>query len=49
MELSPDGSDYQLQSRLLRFVAVPKLMQQFRQLSDAQTTDLHKLRAPKLE
>ena len=37
MELSPDGSGYRLQSRFARFVNVPELMQQFRQVADVQT------------
>jgi len=49
MELSPDGSGYRLQSRFARFVNVPELMQQFRQVADVQTSDMLKLPVPKLE
>ncbi|MDQ3624888.1 MAG: DEAD/DEAH box helicase family protein [Verrucomicrobiota bacterium] len=49
MELSPDGSGYRLQSRFARFVNVPELMQQFRQVADVQTADMLKLPVPKLE
>ena len=49
MELSPDGSGYRLQSRFARFVNVPELMQQFRQVADVQTGEMLKLPIPKLE
>ncbi len=49
MELSPDGSGYQLQSRFARFVNVPELMQQFRQVADVQTAEMLKLPVPKLD
>ncbi|MEP6672014.1 MAG: DEAD/DEAH box helicase family protein, partial [Chthoniobacter sp.] len=49
MELSPDGSGYRLQSRFARFVNVPELMQQFRQVADVQTADMLKLPVPKLD
>jgi TolA-binding protein len=49
MELSPDGSGYRLQSRFARFVNVPELMQQFRQVADVQTAEMLKLPVPKLE
>jgi hypothetical protein len=49
MELSPDGSGYRLQSRFARFVNVPELMQQFRQVADVQTAETLKLPVPKLE
>jgi N12 class adenine-specific DNA methylase/predicted O-methyltransferase YrrM len=49
MELSPDGSGYRLQSRFARFVNVPELMQQFRQVADVQTGEMLKLPVPKLE
>ena len=42
MELSPDGSGYRLQSRFARFVNVPELMQQFRQVADVQTAEMLK-------
>jgi N12 class adenine-specific DNA methylase len=42
MELSPDGNGYRLQSRFARFVNVPELMQQFRQVADVQTADMLK-------
>jgi N12 class adenine-specific DNA methylase len=48
MELSPDGSGYRLQSRFARFVNVPELMQQFRQVADVQTGEMLKLPVPKL-
>jgi N12 class adenine-specific DNA methylase len=49
MELSPDGSGYRLQSRFARFVNVPELMQQYRQVADVQTADMLKLPVPKLD
>jgi N12 class adenine-specific DNA methylase len=49
MELSPDGRGYRLNSRFARFVNVPELMQQFRQVADVQTADMLKLPIPKLE
>ena len=49
MELSPDGAGYRLQSRFARFVNVPELMQQFRQVADVQTADMLKLPIPKLD
>ncbi len=49
MELSPDGSGYRLQSRFARFVNVPELMQQFRQVADVQTAEMLKLPVPKME
>ncbi len=49
MELSPDGSGYRLQSRFARFVNVPELMQQFRQVADVQTAEMLNLPVPKIE
>src|SRR5260370_42468076 len=49
MELSPDGSGYRLQSRFARFVNVPELMQQFRQVADVQTGEVLKVPVPKLD
>ncbi len=49
MELSPDGSGYRLQHRFARFVNVPELMQQFRQVADVQTAEMLKLPIPKLD
>jgi hypothetical protein len=49
MELAPDGSGYRLQSRFARFVNVPELMQQFRQVADVQTGEMLKLPVPKLD
>lgn len=49
MELSPDGRGYRMQSRFARFVNVPELMQQFRQVADVQTAEMLKLPIPKLE
>ena len=37
MELAPDGSGYRLNTRFARFINVPELMQQFRQVADIQT------------
>ena len=34
MELSPDGAGYRLNTRFVRFINVPELMQMFRQSSD---------------
>ena len=48
MELSPDGNGYRMQSRFARFVNVPELMQQYRQVADVQTAEMLKLPVPKL-
>jgi N12 class adenine-specific DNA methylase/predicted O-methyltransferase YrrM len=48
MELSPDGAGYRLNTRFARFVNVPELMQQFRQMADIQTAEMLKLPVPKL-
>jgi N12 class adenine-specific DNA methylase len=49
MELAPDGSGYRVQSRFARFVNVPELMQQFRQVADVQTGEMLNLPIPKLD
>ena len=49
MELSPDGKGYRLQTRFARFVNVPELMGQFRQVADVRTAEMLKLPVPKLE
>jgi N12 class adenine-specific DNA methylase len=43
MELSPDGAGYRLNTRFARFVNVPELMQQFRQMADIQTSSMLQL------
>jgi N12 class adenine-specific DNA methylase len=48
MELSPDGSGYRLNTRFARFINVPELMQQFRQVADIQTQTMLKLPVPEL-
>jgi N12 class adenine-specific DNA methylase len=48
MELSPDGAGYRLNTRFARFVNVPELMQQFRQMADVQTAEMLQLPIPKL-
>jgi N12 class adenine-specific DNA methylase len=48
MELSPDGAGYRLNTRFARFVNVPELMQQFRQMADIQTSEMLQLPIPKL-
>ncbi|SDT90468.1 Adenine-specific DNA methylase, N12 class [Verrucomicrobium sp. GAS474] len=48
MELSPDGAGYRLNTRFARFVNVPELMQQFRQMADIQTAEMLELPVPKL-
>ena len=48
MELSPDGSGYRLNTRFARFINVPELMQQFRQVADIQTQKMLKLLVPEL-
>jgi N12 class adenine-specific DNA methylase/predicted O-methyltransferase YrrM len=48
MELSPDGAGYRLNTRFARFVNVPELMQQFRQMADIQTGEMLQLPVPKL-
>jgi len=49
MELSPNGSGYRLQTRFARFINIPELMQQFRQVADVQTAESLKLPIPKLD
>ena len=48
MELAPDGSGYRLNTRFARFINVPELMQQFRQVADIQTQAMLKLPVPEL-
>ncbi|HRY50003.1 MAG TPA: DEAD/DEAH box helicase family protein [Candidatus Paceibacterota bacterium] len=48
MELAPDGSGYRLNTRFARFINVPELMQQFRQVADVQTPAMLKLPVPDL-
>lgn len=48
MELSPDGAGYRLNTRFARFINVPELMQQFRQVADIQTQGMLKLAIPAL-
>jgi hypothetical protein len=48
MELAPDGSGYRLNTRFARFINVPELMQQFRQVADIQTQDMLRLPVPEL-
>ncbi len=48
MELAPDGSGYRLNTRFARFINVPELMQQFRQVADIQTRDMLRLPVPEL-
>ncbi|MCE0498510.1 MAG: DEAD/DEAH box helicase family protein, partial [Methylacidiphilales bacterium] len=48
MELSPDGAGYRLNTRFARFVNVPELMQQFRQMADIQTNEMLQLPMPKI-
>ncbi len=43
------AAGYRLQSRFARFVNVPELMQQFRQVADVQTAEMLKLPVPKME
>src|SRR5439155_13492353 len=49
MELAPDGSGYRLHTRFARFINVPELMQQFRQVADIQTQSMLKLPIPELQ
>lgn len=49
MELSPDGSGYRLHTRFARFINVPELMQQFRQVADIQTQAMLKLPIPDVQ
>ncbi len=49
MELSPDGSGYRLHTRFARFINVPELMQQFRQVADIQTQKMLKLPIPEIK
>jgi len=46
MELAPDGAGYRLNTRFARFINVPELMQQFRQVADIQTQTMLKLPVP---
>ena len=48
MELAPDGSGYRLNTRFARFINVPELMQQFRQVADIQTQAMLRLPVPDL-
>ena len=48
MELSPDGSGYRLNTRFARFINVPELMAQFRQVADIQTAAMLRLPVPAL-
>ncbi len=48
MELSPDGAGYRLHTRFARFINVPELMAQFRQVADVQTRSMLNLPVPKL-
>ena len=48
MELSPDGAGYRLNTRFARFINVPELMAQFRQVADIQTASMLKLPVPEL-
>ena len=48
MELAPDGSGYRLNTRFARFINVPELMQQFRQVADIQTQKMLNLPVPDL-
>lgn len=48
LELSPGGSGYRLNTRFARFVNLPELMQQFRQVTDVQTAETLKLPVPKM-
>jgi N12 class adenine-specific DNA methylase/adenine-specific DNA methylase len=48
MELAPDGSGYRLNTRFARFINVPELMQQFRQVADIQTQAMLHLPVPEL-
>ena len=49
MELSPDGAGYRLNTRFARFINVPELMQQFRQVTDIQTQKTLNLPVPRLK
>ncbi len=49
MELSPDGAGYRLNTRFARFINVPELMQQFRQVTDIQTQKMLNLPVPRLK
>lgn len=49
MELSPDGAGYRLNTRFARFINVPELMKQFRQVADIQTAKMLRLPVPALE
>jgi len=48
MELSPDGAGYRLNTRFSKFINVPELMQQFRQVADIQTQAMLKLPVPEI-
>jgi hypothetical protein len=48
MELAPDGSGYRLNTRFARFINVPELMMQFRQVADIQTQAMLRLPVPDL-
>ncbi len=48
MELSPDGAGYRLNTRFARFINVPELMAQFRQVADIRTAAMLQLPVPAL-
>jgi len=48
MELAPDGSGYRLNTRFARFIKVPELMMQFRQVANMQTQAMLRLPVPDL-
>jgi N12 class adenine-specific DNA methylase len=48
MELAPEGSGYRLNTRSARFINVPELMMQFRQVADIQTQAIFRLPVPDL-
>jgi N12 class adenine-specific DNA methylase len=48
MELSPDGAGYRLNTRFARFINVPELMAQFRQVADIRTRSMLNLPIPRL-
>lgn len=47
MELTPDGTKFQLKTRFAKFFNLPELMTMFREVADIQTADMLDLPTPK--
>ncbi|WP_233184241.1 hypothetical protein [Paenibacillus sonchi] len=49
LEITPEGSGFQMMSRFAKFHNLPELMSMFRLVADIQTADMLNLPTPKLE